>query len=652
MRHHLKSIPLLLLLFLGHWCMGQKVPYAISNIPQGAERNPIPAYFMESPRNPVRLQNEAAFLDEVMTRGEALVRDGKYEEAMLLYRNMLVYTLPVSVFRLNIYSQMANLLQNSGRYEEALRMHHLALGQTDNAQTQVKLYVNISGLYISLRDYDKALQSLDNGLRLLENNEGGYWTAIALINKGSIYNARNMYRSAILEFRKAYKVALSIPLSEHTKGNRVKEIIDVRSLVLNNMADTYMKLDMPDSALHYLQMVLPDFRGLSQFSKCFILVTLGEVYGQKKEDGAAVNYLKQGLAIGEQSGYQTLCREAYESLSLVYGRMGNYKEAWENQKKYTQLKDSLISIENIHKINTLERQYDISRRDKELVRKELLISQQAGRLTEQNWLAGILILAVVSLGSIFLVFRKSHRNKQKLLKEQLSSTIKDRKIMQIEAGMKGEEKERTRIARDLHDGVVSEMLAMKLNLQAMERSHLELKQSADFRNIIYQAEEVTDKLRMAAHNLMPANLQEHGLIQTISAFLNRINNHNVQFTFQHYGKIPELNEVAGKIILMMTMELIQNILKHAQATEAIIQFDFFDDSMSITVEDNGVGIPNSFTEKKGMGLTNIESNVSILNGTLDIKSSEYTGTTMLIEIPLNEQTLQNGTIRDDSIPED
>ncbi len=648
MRYCLNCIFFLLLLAQGRWCIGQQGPFTISNLHPGDEREMTQVQSLEGSR-----QRERTSLSEVLVKGEALVREGKYDEAMSLYRNTLVYIMPESPYRLNIYSQMANLLQKAGSYQEALQMHYLALDQTKNEQSQAELYINISALYIDLEDYDKAMKSLNDAIALLEERgNNGYWLTIALANKGSVYNARNDYRGAIAEFRKAYKATLSITQDEYGASNRLKEVADMRSLVLNNMADTYMKLDQPDSALYYLQMVLPDFKDLSQYSRCFILVTLGEVFSRKGEDKKALNYLKQGLDIGERCGYQMLNKEAYESMALVNGRMGNYKEAWNNQKKYTQINDSLISIENIHKINNLERQYDLSIKDKELVRKELLINKQAGRLKEQNWLAGILVLAVVSIGSIFLVFRRSHRNKQQLLKEQLNNTIKDRKIMQIEAGMKGEEKERTRIARDLHDGVVSEMLAMKLNLQALERDHQQLRHSDDYRNIICQAGEVTEKLRMAAHNLMPPDLQEHGLIQTISTFLNRINNHKIQFTFQHYGKIPELNEVTGKIILMMTMELIQNILKHSRATEAIIQFDFFDDSMSITVEDNGVGIGNNFTERKGMGLTNIENNVSILNGSLDIKSSEYTGTTMLIEIPWGEHTLQGGSAASDHMTTD
>jgi signal transduction histidine kinase len=651
MRHFQNTILFILLLLPGKWCLGQRLPDATSDIRTGTKTEIKSGHFMDNLPKPFGQQRPSAFYEKALTKGDELVRDGKYDDALDLYRNMLLHTPPSSPYRQNIYSQLANLYSYTGSYREAIETYHLALELTKDTTTHVKLLVNISTIYIDLKDYKKALQNLDYAIRLLKHDENGYWAALAHSNKGTVYNAQNMYSSAIAEFREAYKVAVSIVRNPNSNDNRRQEMKNFSSVILNNIADTYLKQDMLDSALHYLQQISPDFEGLSQYTKCTILVTLGQVYSRKGADKIALSHMKLALAIGEPSRYLILNRQAYESMAAINDRMGNYKTALDNQKRYIEINDSLLSIENIQKINNLERQYDLSQRDRELVQKELLISKQARRLKEQNWLAGILILAVASLGSIFLISRRSHRNKQKLLKEQLSSNLKDRKIMQIHACIKGEEKERTRIARDLHDGVVSEMLAMKLNLQALGTDHQQLKQTDDYRNILFQAEEVTEKLRRAAHNLMPANLQEHGLIQTIEAFLNRINNHNIQFTFQHCGTMPDLNEITGKIILMMTMELIQNILKHAKATEAIIQFDFFEDSMSITAEDNGVGIGNSFIEKKGIGLTNIERNVQLLNGTLDIRSSEYTGTTVLIEIPWNENILQNRLKTDESAPE-
>lgn len=629
----------LFLFIAGPVCMGQGSIPAVSNT--NIDREMKVNNYPEQSGKWSDVGNEDSFLNMLMFRGEVLVRNGRYDDALSVYRKMLTLTKDKTNYRLNIYAHMVSLYENAGNYEEAIRTHYYALSQTNSKKAQAVMYINICATYIELKNYDKALQSLDNAIHLIEKGNNNYWLVIAFSNKGSIYNAEGNYRLAIAAFKKAYAIADSFPATLAAQNNSVKDMIDAKYVVLNNIADSYMKLNMPDSALYYLQLVQNDFEHLSQYSKCFVLTTLGQVYSRKGNDKIAINYLERALVISDKSHYAELRKIIYESMAELYGRSGDFKKAWYYQKEFAGLKDSLSSVENIHKINKLERQYDISLNDKTLARKELLINKQAGRLKEQNWLTGFLILILVSLGSIFLIFRKSHLNRNKLLREQLSGSLKDQKIMQIEARAKGEEKERTRIAGDLHDGVVSELLAMKLNLQALGKEYQPLAQSDEYRNLLYQAEEVTGKLRMVAHNLMPPNLRGNGLLQTIGAFLNRVNNHKVQFSFQHYGDMPDLSEVTGKIILMITMELIQNILKHSRATEAIIQFDFFADSMSITVEDNGVGIGNNFKENKGFGLTNVEHNVNLLNGNIDIKSSEYSGTTILIEIPFKEEMLQH-----------
>lgn len=584
-------------------------------------------------------QMVAALRKEILAEGQRLQRSGKYEDALRYYQQALRSSKPFSHFRVNLYNSIANLYHNAGNYEEAIQTYYSALKHAGDKVGRAKLYINISSLYTDLKDYDKAMQSLDEAIHILEQNGGGTWMAVALLNKGNIYSERGMHDNALLEFRKAYTTLESPAVRRDMERGQASDVDDMRTVIINNIADAYLKSGYADSALYCLQQALPDFDALSQYSKCLLLITLGEVFSHQGNYQSALKYLEEGLAISEQSGYPLINKEAYRLLAVVEAHLGDYKAAWEYQRSYTQLNDSLITIEHVNKINKLERQQEMSVRDKELARKELLITEQAGHIKEKNLQAVILIAAVMLLIGMALFFRKNYKNKQHLLGEQLSNAMKDKRIMQIEAGIKGEEKERTRIARDLHDGVASEMLVMKLNLQAMERDHQSLKHSDDFRNIIAQAEEVTDKLRQAAHNLMPDNLQEQGLIEAVQAFISRVDNHKLQFSFLYYGTVPALREATGKIILMITLELIQNILKHARATEALVQFNFFEDNLSITVEDNGIGIGNDYGGKKGMGLANIEANVVALSGSMDIKSSEYTGTTTLIEIPLDEHTL-------------
>jgi signal transduction histidine kinase len=602
------------------------------------------------PLLPESFADPATKLSRGLLLGRDLVHQGRNDEAITLYRTLLHYA-PGGSGKAAIYSQLANLYNDNGHYEEALEMHYRGLSETTDTKMHARLLINISALYTDLKDYDKAMVHLDKVINLVKGPDQLYWTTLAHANKGNIYNAQGMYSEAIQAFRASYNLAEKMRADKAQPEKRAAELPDISAVVLNNIADSYLKLGQTDSAQYYIQLIIPDFDLLSSYSRAFISMTLGEIFGRKGNNKLALYYLNQGLHIAERAPYRSMVREALRSLSDLNAKAGNYQEAWKYQQRYTKVNDSINSIENIHRLNALERQFENSIRDRKLMENQLLINQQASKLKERNWLAGILALAIVSLVLIYIISRKSYRNRQKLLKEQLNNATKDRKIMQIEASMRGEEKERGRIASDLHDGVVSELLAMKLNLEALQAQNRELAQSIEYRNILYQAEETTQKLRTVAHNLMPANLQEYGLLRTVEAFINRVNNQQVHITFQHFGNVPPLNELTAKLILMATLELIQNILKHAKATEALVQFVFLDESMTVTVEDNGVGMPTGYRDGSGMGLSNIRNNFGIIQGTLDIQSSEYTGTTMLIEISLNELTLQPDVVSDPLVAE-
>src|SRR5690606_9005811 len=114
--------------------------------------------------------------------------------------------------------------------------------------------------------------------------------------------------------------------------------------------------------------------------------------------------------------------------------------------QYIQLKDSLTSYENIHRVNALETQYYLSQKDKLLAQKELRITQQNNKLQRRNWMAFTSVLLAAAVLLILIVSRKSYRNRQKLLKAELNQSRQQQKLSRMEAMIDGETKERTRIA--------------------------------------------------------------------------------------------------------------------------------------------------------------------------------------------------------------
>lgn len=322
-------------------------------------------------------------------------------------------------------------------------------------------------------------------------------------------------------------------------------------------------------------------------------------------------------------------------MSELYSKQGQYKLAWEFQRKYIKLYEETTSKDNIHKINHLQNEYALEKKDNQIAQKELLITQNRLELARnRNQLYGVILMVGFAFVIIF-IFVKNIRNKQRLLTEQIKLAEKEKTIAQVEAALQGETRERERIAQELHDSVVSELMAVKLNIDVLSKDFADLRYNNNYKNIQYQSWNITEKLRQTAYNLMPVKIHEQGLVTAISEFVHRIHNSKVRFGFLHFGTVTNLSEQSEKIIFMIVQELAQNIIKHSRATEAIIQLNYFEDSISLTVEDNGVGIGHlKLGHTNGMGLPNIKKQISALNGSIDIQSSEVSGTTVFIEIPL------------------
>jgi len=438
---------------------------------------------------------------------------------------------------------------------------------------------------------------------------------------------------------------------EKSSGKRRQALITFRNRLYNNIADFYLRADQPDSALLWLGRAEKDFPVSTPPVQTALLITSGEAYRLKGSLAAATESLEQALYLSMKYNYVKLINICHQELGTLYAQAGNYKKAWQHEHEHLLLKEQLFAKKEkqIHALNDIEARYQLAVKDKEITRKELVIAQS--QLKTKNFQAAVTVLALVSLGIIIFVTTR-YRHKQKLLKEQLSNAEKLRKIAQIEATLKGEENERKRIAKELHDSVVSEVLALKLNLDTMAQSDPDPVRERQYRNVLYQSDTIAGKIRQTAHNLMPVNLRGEGLYKAIEAFLDRISSNNIQFRFRHYGALPPLKDEVEKILLLMVLELIQNIIKHSRASSAVIQFNYFDfdEVLSITVEDNGVGIRPG-ERGGGMGLSSIEENIRVLQATIDIKSSEYSGTTILIEIPVQEHRLQDSGDEQAVLPE-
>ncbi|MBD1386617.1 hypothetical protein IDJ75_15125 [Mucilaginibacter rigui] len=252
-------------------------------------------------------------------------------------------------------------------------------------------------------------------------------------------------------------------------------------------------------------------------------------------------------------------------------------------------------------------------------------------LVEPNGMVVGLTIEIIIL-SFALTARYSLFRKEK---EQLLIELNSQQQQLTEKIVSTQEQERRRLAEDLHDDVGATLGALQLHI-----SNLPDEQMANniylknyFAKALSLVLKVTSDVRSISHDLLPQDFVDSGLFETIQTRINDLNTGgNTQFEFVKEGDEKKISPIYAITLYRIINELLNNIVKHAEASEATVQLSVLDDSLQIITYDNGIGMDHT-TNKKGIGLQNIQSRVNFLKGDL-ITDSGKNGTTHIINIPI------------------
>ncbi len=222
-----------------------------------------------------------------------------------------------------------------------------------------------------------------------------------------------------------------------------------------------------------------------------------------------------------------------------------------------------------------------------------------------------------------------YRSKQKAAAEKMVALQREHEIKVLTAMMEGEEKERTRLARELHDGVGGILSATKMHLSVLRQEQSRPESSSKFDHTVSMLESASQEIRSISHNLWPDILQHYELDAALARFCKSVSNAALQVDFYNLGDPPRLKSSYKLIIYRMVQELVNNIIKHAEASNALVQLSHHDHLLSVTVEDNGAG----FVQKEitGIGLLKLQARVRNINGQMNIETSPGSGTTVYLE---------------------
>lgn len=452
-------------------------------------------------------------------------------------------------------------------------------------------------------------------------------------NRYNIYFLQGLYYHSIKQFDSARYCF------EHYLVKRKGLNLPRRISTLLNIADTYLMQDRPADALDYVERVRalrnnPDYKvSLAFFLSAADFMRANAFFKQHKYQ-ECINLLQEYLS--DVNGHGKLGRpdvvDAHKILGECYKQLGQYKKALEHNKIHIRLHDSLEQKDKLEMINRLEMRFRIAQKDKELAVQQLTLTEAQNNVRRKNFWIGIISLIAAGLAAIFILWQRNSRHKQRLQQEKINGFQQQMEITRLNATISGEEQERKRLARELHDGIGGILAAARINFELAGRKD-GLREERDFSGGLKLLEEASVELRKTAHNMLPDVLENKGLQQAIRSFCYKVgHNSTTEFIFQHYGTEKRFNTIFELGVYRVVQELVHNILKHAQAAEAVVQMEYTDHGLNITIEDDGIGMPESNTEKThGIGLTNIYERVRSIGGSIDIQSSTDHGTSIYLE---------------------
>ncbi|MCJ7467747.1 MAG: sensor histidine kinase [Maribacter sp.] len=476
-------------------------------------------------------------------------------------------------------------------------------------------------LYQKLKRYDKAFELGQEAIALSRKYDLDFQLGNALGNMAINYNARNQFDKALEVLNEALQI------SRRTDNKYLEVSVQL------NFAETWEKKLQFDKMKEHAEIAKNLAVALGDVqSEGLALKLLSAYYLYTKELQKATELANQSYLLFQKND---LKREELAGLSWL-GNIalvsGNVQEYLRYGEEGNLLADQLLN-ENIQKkIVELEKKYETTLKEEKIALLESRDLQQQTKLSNKSNLNIILISFIVVLFLLAFLIILNIRQKLIIRQKRISELEIGQQLMATEAVLLGEEKERVRVARDLHDGLGGLLSGIKFSFQNM-KGNLDIppENNEAFDKGMEMLDTSIDEIRRISHNMMPETLVKFGLDTALKDFCSNIDQGgNLQVTYQSIGMDDyDMEQSKAVSLYRIVQELVYNTVKHAQANTVIVQLIKNDENLSLTVEDDGIGFDPTLLEKnKGIGWYNIYSRVNLLKGKLDIHAAPGKGTSI------------------------
>jgi signal transduction histidine kinase/Flp pilus assembly protein TadD len=493
-----------------------------------------------------------------------------------------------------------------------------------------EIYSNLAVLFWSIGNYQKAAEyaagAYHNGTILHDT----LLLSNSLFDLGNAKASSKQYDTAILLYKRVKEL-----VKDPVKYNYVL------FSAVSNEAGVYADMGNHKKAISAYKKILRWNSVIPAHLQSYVYSGLGAAQYEENQLNEAESNMAKAIKLASEGGVKIGLRDSYLLMSQIKEKQNQFALALDFRKKYDSLNDTLMSSSRTKFIHQLEAKYHSAQKNNQITQQQLSISENQRIIQRKNiinaaLISGVLFLLIVGI----LLYRNfNHRNKllwqnQKLKEQRITELEQERKLVAAQSVMKGQEAERSRLARDLHDGVGGLLSGVKLSMSNMKGNVFLSEENAQtFENVISQLDQSIAELRRVSHNMMPEALIKYGLKEALENYCENMNfSGKINVQLQTYGMEKRMEQSTEIIIYRMIQELLNNVIKHADARNVLIQLVRKEDHFNLTVEDDGKGIDAKENENKtGAGLANIKARAEYLNGNVDIVSKKGEGTSVNIE---------------------
>ncbi len=556
----------------------------------------------------------------------------KYDDKRIYYMNSF-----------GLANRLSNLSSNSPDLNAALELYKKCSEYNEHKKMVFGSLINIATIYGAQGDHIEAAKYLKKALEICKKNNDSRCISNISFNLGIIYKKQDNLPLALESISESIKIAKNngfdrMQIMGYLEKGRVLSLLkkyEEGEVLIFKALDKAKELNLLDNqkAIYFrlkeIAILQNDYKKALDYSEKF------------NEVSDSIKTLDKDNEISElEVKYETLKKEKEIKVLQVENtnrklELSNQKEAFKNLKLQQEVKE----IENRNQILAIQNASEKKANEINLLKKDQEL-QEASLIRQKSIkniiLYSFLIILIPIVGLLFIYYQKLQTQSQLNQKEKevsqqkITTLLKDQELKVIKASIEGQDRERKRVAQELHDSIGGNLAAIKLQL-----NNPKIDEQQYIKAVNNQIDDTYQQVRNLSHNLIPKKFSKNNFCDVLEEYINNIGNaSNIKTSFAVYPRkdIDKLEEELQFEVFKIIQELITNTIKHAQANAVELHLNLADNNvLNVIFEDNGVGF-NSNKQALGIGLTNIQSRLEKIYGSLIIDSRKGRGTIINIEI--------------------